>query len=981
MFSAGLRLIESTVSLPASVSQPIRRPFSGNPPIPPSDLKERYFLDVPTETRKMEWLQPPIASSSSDTSVRFDLSGTALSENAKIDLPSNLGLHHHGTSPGLAGYTLEDVIYLCRSAVSSQRIAMLGVLAKLIARYAYKKGGDLDAEAKKACEVEKVRDRGIDLSVEVLLSKSKSLGIVRAGIELLFEALGGSSWSWMDETDPSLSLLGDQPPGEGETSGLEALPFDDLMPRIAELLGLSSELPPKSIQQLILILRRAARHSQDLAETICPLIPATIRHHVLRQSWPLETSREPSVDALRLLHDAITSSRVCALSLAAEDLHHSLLKFVIPSTWTSAPESHDLALEVLRIYFALGRYGLCASLAASAQEIWRELSSWVSRQGTPGAVAAAYFDCLTFWTVCAIDPHRTTPEHDLIWAQVSAMGWPEEAIEIVAMLAGESGVEEVLASAVGLLVAWIDGASVNGVRNGEVEKDAVLDGIRATGLNELVARHIKEDVGEELSSETVHFLTAVVRLHARLSSSQPRARTLIQSDLLVALIRRLLTGDHLPSTGPSTVPLRYESLRLARCMDIFRPVEWSKTAFALMLGCGPGDETLALDLVDDIMRADWTTAAPGLADQLSSLTHRDGLQILRPLLHYAILPDVAQILGPSVPSHLYLKATSTLRPPTKTRSPGLPLSTDWTSSPLNELLSSAISPALTQAPPDWDASELDIVRATLILAQLCPCPVSRSKTLLNSMKVFMLEHGQQSSSTSETDIFRDPSISTALTTLLTPLKKPTEQPTPPSLSLEEVAKSFLGEDVPFFQFYTDFLALYEAISFSHPLFAQLLLPPLAMTYPVDYRKLLWAEQPTALRSIRTKMADVPLEHGSITVYFEPRETDADVLAGYTRALVRGWVSERTTEFLHRIAVHHLASLVWEGDEERRDSPRVSLLVALLSSANNTVLQRILEYDSSRPGELCAIGDEERYRRLAIVGNLAGSKGSRRLASL
>ena len=269
--------------------------------------------------------------------------------------------------------------------------------------------------------------------------------------------------------------------------------------------------------------------------------------------------------------------------------------------------------------------------------------------------------------------------------------------------------------------------------------------------------------------------------------------------------------------------------------------------------------------------------------------------------------------------------------------------------------------------------------------------------MLNLMKVFMLEHGQQSTTTSETDVFREASVSTALATLIKPLTQDVHKITDTekgseieimphstisTVNLEETGKRSLGEQVPFFQFYTDFLALYEAISFSHPIFAQLLLPPLAMSYPIDYRRLVWVENPSSLRSIRTFLQDVPLEHGTRSVYFEPKETDFDVLAAYTRALIRGWISREKNEFLFAISIHHLASLLWKDEAEERNSPRVTLLIAILSSANQVVLQSLLEYDMTGHGQLDkVVSANEKMLRRDIVGRLAGTEGSRKVERL
>ncbi|CAD6573363.1 MAG: hypothetical protein TREMPRED_000787, partial [Tremellales sp. Tagirdzhanova-0007] len=125
----------------------------------------------------------------------------------------------------------------------------------------------------------------------------------------------------------------------------------------------------------------------------------------------------------------------------------------------------------------------------------------------------------------------------------------------------------------------------------------------------------------------------------------------------------------------------------------------------------------------------------------------------------------------------------------------------------------------------------------------------------------------------------------------------------------------------------------------------------------------------------------PLEPGSLRVFYVQREEDPDVLAGYTRALIRGWITETTTDFLFRITTHHLAALFWESREEGRDSPRVSLMVALFGSASDAVLRRLLELDLDRPGELYDVDQEKKRRRLDTVAKLAGARASQRTESL
>jgi hypothetical protein len=429
----------------------------------------------------------------------------------------------------------------------------------------------------------------------------------------------------------------------------------------------------------------------------------------------------------------------------------------------------------------------------------------------------------------------------------------------------------------------------------------------------------------------------------------------LRNPLLLFNLQRLATQDSSLHVDPTT------SVRIA---------------FDTITAFQPGSEPVVLEMIDLILRADHK--AHHLQLDFDSLPS-DGLQILRPLLQYTVLPDLTNVVGPTVPRPDYLKATSTLRPsipptPNTRRDPGLPLSPSWLFSPLDELLHSASSIALAQTPPDWDPSELHLVRAILMLAQvrtasgLESAGVSRSDLLLNLMKVFMLEHGQQTpTNQSETDLFRDPTISNSLKSLISLTLFP---PTTPILgpgNLEQACISFLGPETPFFQWYTDFLALYESISFSDHAFTQLLLPPLAMTYAVDYRRLFWSEHTSILRGIRLEAKDVPLEDKrGLEVFYSPTETDQNVLDGMIRAASRGWLREGT--FLYGVAVHHLAQMLWgDGNEGLRKG----MMVGVLSTCPDDFVRAV--YGSLAPG--ASVGRRE------MVEKLAGPRGIKRLEKL
>ena len=120
--------------------------------------------------------------------------------------------------------------------------------------------------------------------------------------------------------------------------------------------------------------------------------------------------------------------------------------------------------------------------------------------------------------------------------------------------------------------------------------------------------------------------------------------------------------------------------------------------------------------------------------------------------------------------------------------------------------------------------------------------MSLERTVFTCMKVFMLEHDQQHGDSSE-EVYRDPVVDKLMNKLLRPFSfaesgKPRKVP---SEDIEVVARDYLGRATPMYQFYTDFVAPYDAISYSHHTFARLLHIPTGMKYALDYRKYLWGD--------------------------------------------------------------------------------------------------------------------------------------------
>jgi hypothetical protein len=392
---------------------------------------------------------------------------------------------------------------------------------------------------------------------------------------------------------------------------------------------------------------------------------------------------------------------------------------------------------------------------------------------------------------------------------------------------------------------------------------------------------------------------------------------------VLAYIKLLSTLD---SDAHSLRCLRYTLLQsFASAKAITDISTWAGLALQAILRGQPGDETSLLNIVDLLLDLPWDS------DRVGSISHSHGLYILRPFLHYAILPDLDVLVGPSRPLSNMLRVTTTLRRGTVARNirtgaiAGLPLAQDWLFTPFNALLKRRSSPVFKQLPPAWNASRLQLLRATLVFADLLlhtsdneaeeAQGLTRSQALVNLMKVFVLEQVDPADDedTVESELFRDPVVQENMTRFLAPVLWSTDTPLTKIDTMADAAKSFLGAATTFYQFYYDFIELYESISLGHKLFSQLVLPPLALTYPLDYRQLVWCEQPSVLRTLRMRFDDVPREHGTLGTYFEPIEEDEDILMGYTRALVGEAVHPHTHPFLYNLAAHHVVGAVWAAD--------------------------------------------------------------------
>ncbi|KLO09399.1 hypothetical protein SCHPADRAFT_893154 [Schizopora paradoxa] len=1011
----------------------------------PEDIRRRYFPHLPPRDPALEWIEgdstPSAGSSDAGPELRFDLSGCIIPPEKQETLPTYLGLHHHGVKPNVAGYLLADLYYLARSSVPAQRATILGVLSKIIRRLAH---GDVGVEDLAGREDEVRRDALVSgLSA---LSEKGSLGV--QAIDLVWECVV----DWDAERIQAVENIELRPVSNHQeededlssSDPLSSLPFSDLLAQLSKLM-LDPSLPIESQSQLLDIVSRLARHSFTIASTICDdntLTNTLLKMYIQTPIPPIPEGPLPNPRAISVFRSLAAVSRSNARRLLATA--EILLRFIttcVPPQDSPFPLELSLGLlkETLDLFTTLAQYGLNCNIATIASEQLGNLSSYLlGPLNTSSALTASWLRLLDIWLVCARDPHRTSPHHDILWSQVQGWGWYEILSSFRTLLSSgrfNAEVAPVVWGAYwGALAAWLEGCRVNSVRSGSSERADVIKIVEETW----------QEVDESGTSEKTSIQRAITCVRQGLLSVAPFlpgehrwkhiASNLRYSTSLLAFSRFLLAclSDKDPApTVLSTVLWMQDTLSQLSSLHstllqylkenverlkadskgsenfsgdivVLRPFSgvlgniaklqrialtnsrgWIPYAVSTLEGLLPGEEEFASWLVQEILK---TT-------DLNS----DEEATLSPFLTHSIRPNSDVYVTPSVPTPASIEHTGTLSLPsdalTASKSKrifGLPLHRDWFVVGLDHVLRSGSSPILSNPdalPASWNSSEADIVCATfnlmksmrtiLVDAKRLDLAMSAEHTTFSCMKVFMLEH-EQPQNNSSSEVFRRPAIEALMKEVLLPFTIGNADSSTPSSThtLEDVSKEFLGPGTPFYQFYTDFVALYDSISFMHPTFARLLLVPTSMRYALDYRKHLWGDFGHLIRTIRTPPNEI-ISPG-LSEFLWPFESDAEMLGWYLRALVK-WPLEG---FVRIIAVHHVACSIWpdlrqDSGQAVREKRAKMLLTAVVRQAPADVVSEVVRYTQVKGEEVrlaprCFECDEGRVvSRLQVVGEFGG----------
>ena len=1098
----------STEDRPASVPKYDDEPAEGTPEY----IRRRYFPNVPANDPSVAWMKVSFPEAVDSSVPRFDLYGSPIPASLSASLPSHLGLHHHAEG-SRAGYTIDDLFLLARSTVPAQRASMLGILAKISHRL-----GRQVRHLDNSDETVVFAGREGELRARILtagLAAIDQIGSLGArAVEVVWECLVEWDQTTVELEGVELAVAPDL---------VSSLQPDHLIPQITDALS-HAALPHESLARLLDVLHWLAQQSNELADMIVAtphLVPTILNTFLLTPIPPKEESVMPNPLALQLLITLASASRSNASALL--DPADALLRFVtfLPSSSPYPPAlSTTLLTYTLKFYTSLASYGMYSHIATGASQIFTHLASYILSSLPSSQESAIVSDSvsrqlrihwaslLEVWTVCATDPHATSPAHEILWSQVCAWRWATDVRKLRKGLGNETPDWPFYTAIWDAEAAWLEGAQINGIKSGEEEREKVLQilmgtfaindgiefGIMSRAL-EAMQRGLQEegptttqDGGGVLKSlaSAAGVLASALRLWLACLpplrdgaplSAPPFALPLSEfSALSATLVKHSIWS--LPSAlGAAYLQVYLRPLtrflihfhHVSRHIPGTTPQLWFAQALMFLSRLLPGDESYALSMLDmfSLVTPGFVGVDPAVLPQG---THID---VLRPFFEYTVRPEKEVYVAPLRPSTESISQCSTLRLPSlpspSSQSPssgnngdtpertfpaGLPLTRDFLFTPLTHLLRSGTSPVFRALPNNWTASEVDVVRATLLLAYTVRKVLiahglegfvhRAAEVVFACMQVCMLEHGVGVGTTGgvgmDVEVFRDAGVERLMTWLLEPftVRGGAHATTPRAVActLEDASTAYLGA-TPFYQFYTDLVALYGAVSFGHRTFATLVVTPLAMQYAVDYRRALWCGGDGAnsgsspglsgggglgdvVRSVRLPIEEVictATEGGDPREYLYPIERDVGVLGAYGAALVSR-EGGKVEGFLRFVAVHHVACTVWgDGDVEasedetkvkgtevgieaemkRREEMRTRLLQVMLVRGEPDVVKDVVLYRQRQRSQgafmwppACYRGGEGekgkdtagwREGRLAFVKRAMGDQAAERVGAL
>ncbi|XP_039641751.1 RNA polymerase II-associated protein 1 [Perca fluviatilis] len=384
------------------------------PPQPPAAVTEDDLLLKPQkewvhmdklEPEKLEWMRdlpsPRRKGTKKAMQARFDFAGSLIPPTE--DLPTHLGLHHHGEEPERAGYSLQELFLLSRSQLIQQRSLALSTLANILSKA---RSGEY-LSVLQGSVVSTLLDAGLLFLLRFALDDGVE-GVITAAVHALKALLVcpedeeclDCTFSWFRGLASFPLLPSTQEEEEEEEEGLpecmketakekeerksdhdvarqdvvKGLLKMKLLPRLRYILEVVRP-SPRVVQNVLQILTRIARHSSSSATQVldCPRLMEMLVSEFLPTSWtapssplPLSVYGLPLASAMKLLRVLATSGRhACARlfnSLGVRERLPCLLSAEPSELLLEPAEALRITTEAYRLWAVAAGYGQACKL-------------------------------------------------------------------------------------------------------------------------------------------------------------------------------------------------------------------------------------------------------------------------------------------------------------------------------------------------------------------------------------------------------------------------------------------------------------------------------------------------------------------------------------------------------------------------------------------------------------------------------------------
>ncbi|CAL8272970.1 unnamed protein product [Merluccius merluccius] len=390
-----------------------------SPPPPITELelpvkpKKEWVHMGKLEPDKLEWTRdlpaPRREGTKKAMQARFDFAGSLIPPNE--DLPTHLGLHHHGEEPELAGYSLQELFHLSRSQVIQQRCLSLNTLASILVKA---RAGEY-VSVLRGSVMTTLLDAGLLFLLRFALDDNVE-GVMSAAVHALRALLVSDededfmdcSFSWLRGL-ASFPLVPCSSVEEGEEDDDQGLPESmrltakekeerkndhdvarqdvvkgllrmKLLARLRYILEVVRP-SPRVVQDLLEVLTRISRHSSHAATQVldCPRLMDVVMSEFLPTSWAMPSLPSPPsvyglplAVAMKLLRVLATSGRhACARLLNSLGVRERLSRLL-------SPEPSELLLDpsqALRVCTEAYRLWAVAASYGQACDTYIELYS------------------------------------------------------------------------------------------------------------------------------------------------------------------------------------------------------------------------------------------------------------------------------------------------------------------------------------------------------------------------------------------------------------------------------------------------------------------------------------------------------------------------------------------------------------------------------------------------------------------------------